>query len=555
MRTAAWLLVALGTNAFAATAPDTRVQPVTDTYFGRSVDDPYRWLEDLHAADVRDWFTAQNAYARTILDALPDHAALRDRIAALVDTDARVRNAQWGGEQLFYEKRAPREDRFQLFVRTGVDGAERLLVDPARFDAEGQPAAINFYIPSPTGKRVAFGVSLGGNEDATLHVIDVASGREIGTAVPRMDIGDPVGWRIDGRALYYTQLNAPVPGQDAVEKYRSARVYARDFGSAADRPVFGRGLDEAITLDPDDVVRVRSFLSSYAIASVQHGNDAELTLYAAPLAQLGLPRVPWRRITRFEDGVTGFDVRGEWIYLQTNAGVPRYRVVRWPLAGGEPLSLAHAEVLVPESTRVITGLSVARDALYVQSMDGGYDRLQRLEFNVKVRKPARKGTAVAALPKTAGIARATEVALPFEGTIEERVVDPMRAGALVRLAGWTAAPACPCRSCIRATRAATARHRCCSTPTARTASASSRSSGRRCWRGWSAAASTPWRTSAAAANSARPGTTRGAWRTSPTPGSTSSLRARRSCASGGRARHTSESSAAAPAASRSAARS
>jgi len=440
----ALMALALGSasGALAAPrAPETRIQPVTDTYFGQAVEDPYRWLEDLRAPDVRDWFTAQNAYARAFLDALPGRDALRARIASLASTDARVRNAQWGGEQLFYEKRGARDDRFQLFVRTGVDGPDRLLVDPARYDAEGQPAAINFYIPSPNGKRVAFGVSLGGNEDATLRVIDVATGREIGSAVPRMDIGDPVSWRIDSGALYYTQLNALQPGQDAVEKYRSARAYMRDFGGGADRPVFGRGLDEAIMLDPDDVVRVRSFLSSYAIASVQHGNDAELTLYAAPLAQLGLPHVPWRRVARFEDGVTGFDVRGEWIYLQTNAGAPRYRVVRWSLADARPLSLASAEVLVPESARVITGLSVARDALYVQSMDGGYDRLQRLEFNVKL-PAARKAAASAmrALPKTAGIARATDVALPFEGTIEERVVDPMRAGALLRLAGWTQSP-------------------------------------------------------------------------------------------------------------------
>jgi prolyl oligopeptidase len=95
---------------------------------------------------------------------------------------------------------------------------------------------------------------------------------------------------------------------------------------------------------------------------------------------------------------------------------------------------------------VITGLSVAKDALYVQQMDAGYGRLLRLEFNVKLAsskkaKGSKSKNAPAALPKTAGIARATEVALPFEGTIEDRVTDPMRAGALIRLAGWTQAPA------------------------------------------------------------------------------------------------------------------
>jgi prolyl oligopeptidase len=432
-------------TAFATQPPETRIEPATDTYFGTTVLDPCRWLEDLRAPDVHDWFAAQNDYTRSVLDALPRRAALRDRIAALASADERVANVQWGGELLFYEKRGPQQDRFDLYVRAGVDGPERLLVDPARFDANGQPAAISFYIPSPNGKRIAFGISLGGSEDATLRVLDVASGREVGEPVPRMDIGDPASWRIDSGALFYTQLNALKPGEDAVEKFRNGHVYMRDF-AGPDRLVFGQGVDASIALDPDDTVRVRSYLSSFAIAIVEHGNENELTLYAAPLAQVGLPHTPWRRIASVQDGVTAFDVRGEWIYLVSNAQAPRYRVVRWSLGEAQPLALDRAGVVVPESPRVITGLSVAKDALYVQQMDGGYGRLLRLEFNVKLPHPkSGKGSksrrAPAALPKTAGVARATEIALPFEGTIEARVTDPMRAGALVRLAGWTHAPA------------------------------------------------------------------------------------------------------------------
>src|SRR5947209_233567 len=90
-------------------APETRMEPFTDTYFGRMVSDPFRWLEDLRAPEVRDWFTAQNTYARQFLDALPAHDALRARLATLSSADVRLRNAQWGGDKLFYEKRGPQD--------------------------------------------------------------------------------------------------------------------------------------------------------------------------------------------------------------------------------------------------------------------------------------------------------------------------------------------------------------------------------------------------------------------------------------------------------------
>ena len=103
------------------------------------------------------------------------------------------------------------------------------------------------------------------------------------------------------------------------------------------------------------------------------------------------------------------------------------------------------------SDRVLRSVHVAKDALYVHETDGGYDALRRLEYNVKLKRAAapaaqRQGTAStaprspAALPKTAGIARGTELKLPYRGAIEELVTDPQRAGALVRVAGWTEPP-------------------------------------------------------------------------------------------------------------------
>ena len=47
---------------------------VTDTYFGTTVADPYRWLEDPDAPDARTWIDAQNKLTRSWLDAVPERA-------------------------------------------------------------------------------------------------------------------------------------------------------------------------------------------------------------------------------------------------------------------------------------------------------------------------------------------------------------------------------------------------------------------------------------------------------------------------------------------------
>jgi prolyl oligopeptidase len=93
---------------------------------------------------------------------------------------------------------------------------------------------------------------------------------------------------------------------------------------------------------------------------------------------------------------------------------------------------------------VVTGVAVARDALYVVQQDAGYSHLLRLEFNVRPAKGRGRvaPTKGAPLPsKPAGVARSTEVRLPFAGTIAGLAIDPLLPGALLRLTGWTEAPA------------------------------------------------------------------------------------------------------------------
>ncbi len=462
-----WLGVSAGAQAPAAaptlpatgtTPPATRAEAVFDLHFGTTVADPYRWLENLQAAETRRWFQDQNAYTRATLDALPGRAALRARIDTLAAGEIHVDNAQFGGNRVFYLKRDADANQYRLYVRDGLDGPERLLVDPTHFDVQGQPGNIDFYRPSPNGKRVAYGISLGGSEVAALHVLDVDSGRELGTVLPRMSIGDPVEWRIDSDALFYTQLNELPPDADPVLKFRNEQLWMREYaidGHITDRRIFGRGFEPTLDVQPDDGVRIHLGLSSWAVVSAINGNANEAALYVAPLSSLHGPHPQWRKLLDAGAGVEAVALRGEWIYLLTSAGASHRSIVRWSLNDARPFALADAEVVLPAGERVITGINAARDALYVSESDAGYGKLRRLEYNVKLARPARstatgkrarnkaasrKSAGPAALPKVAGVARATDIALPYAGSLVSVVTDPMRNGALVYLTGWTQAP-------------------------------------------------------------------------------------------------------------------
>ena len=62
----------------------TKKSDVRDTYFGVTVDDPYRWLEDADSEDTRAFVDRENARMRAYVDALPGRDALSRRIAELL---------------------------------------------------------------------------------------------------------------------------------------------------------------------------------------------------------------------------------------------------------------------------------------------------------------------------------------------------------------------------------------------------------------------------------------------------------------------------------------
>ena len=438
------------------TPPETPTESTFESLFGRTILDPYRWLEDTSAPDVIAWFRAQNDFTRSVLDALPGRAALHARLVSLNGVEIHVRDVQSAGDLLFYLKRTPADPAARLFVRDGILGAERLVLDPARFNRDGLLAAIEYFRVSPNGKRLAVGVSTGGSEDAVLHVMDVATQREIGPPIPRARAATP-SWRFDSDILFYTQLRERGDDESVSEQLRGSRAFMRSFaakGASSDIAILGSGLNPDIGIAADDMPTVHvSPVSPYAIGVISHGVRDEVSLYFVPLTQLRGAATPWRKLATLDRQITDFDLRGEWIYLLTHEEAPRYQVVRWSLRDPRPYALADAESVLPSSERVLRSLSVAKDALYVRETDAGYDALRRLEYNVKLRRvavPAARTTGKtrapvtrgpSALPKAAGIARGSVVPLPYRGAIEELVTDPMRAGAMLKIVGWTTAPA------------------------------------------------------------------------------------------------------------------
>jgi prolyl oligopeptidase len=403
----------------AQNTPVAPVTNVTDTYFGVTVNDPYRSLENLSDPGVAAWMKAQNDVTRSILDRIPGRKNLLARIQTLDDAVAvRVSGVRrQPHERYFYLKRLPEDNIPKLYMRRGLTGKETLLVDPETFvKATGKPHAINYYEPSFDGRYVAYGISAAGSEDAVLHVLETATGREVDKPIDRAQFGG-VAWRPDGKSFFYTRLQKLEPGMPATERYQRSRVYLHKIGADADAeaPVFGCEVSPMATMSPRVIPFVRTVPASrYAFGVIEDGTRDEETLYMAPLASVGRPKTPWRKVFDLEDEVTHFRVGGDDLFLMTHKNAPRFKVIKTSTA--RP-NVAAAETVVPPSDTLVTDLAVAKDALYVRVRDGSTAKLLRV--------PSRGKT--------------KEVPLPLEGSPSVVAVDARCNGVLLGVSAWTRA--------------------------------------------------------------------------------------------------------------------
>ncbi|MBL8315978.1 MAG: prolyl oligopeptidase family serine peptidase [Rubrivivax sp.] len=372
--------------AAAPALPVAAVRNVSETFFGTVVNDPYRYFEDTKNAEVAAWMKAHSEHTHRLLKGISGRSALREQLERL-DASAsarvirvrRVPTAQ--GELFFYETRSPKDDQFKLVVRQGLQGSERVLFDPETLRAKtGKPHAINYFSPSPDGRLVALGVSASGSEEASLRVLQVASGRQIGPEISRAQFG-ALSWAPDSSQLFFHRMQALKKGMPETDKYqRSTAVVMKPGAGEAGLRVLLRAGDSAarnggVNVPVTEFPFVDVQPDGRAIAYVYDGVSPEFRAYHSTLAKIRAGRPAWQRLFDKDEGVTSLAVAGARAYVLTHQGAPRYKLLGGALEG---FALARAELLVPEAERVLTGIAAAKDALYLEAREGNVERLYRV---------------------------------------------------------------------------------------------------------------------------------------------------------------------------------
>jgi prolyl oligopeptidase len=393
-------------------APIARIERVVDTYFGETLTDPYRWMENDKDVDWLPFLKGQNNHTRAVLERIPGRDALLQRIQQLSGDTVATRKVQRGGGKLFFEQRPLGADNYKLFVRE--NGQIRTLIDPTVSSHAGAGhLSLDWWSVSPDGSRVVYGLSKDGSEDSVLHIVRVADGQDLQDQIPNTENASPQ-WLDDNSGFFYNQLTGAV---GTPERYLDsvARFHRIGTDPASDPIIMQRGLTPTVSFERIQSPSIQTFFGSRHVLLVLADVRRERRLLVAPLADVLANKAHWTAVAGFEDEVTDAELHHETLYLLANKGTPRGRILGVPV---QAPALSAAKELVPQSARVVESLSRAKDGLYLKIMDGGISRLERMGWDAHVQ----------------------EIPLPFDGTISALETVPEEDGALFSLQGWLTPP-------------------------------------------------------------------------------------------------------------------
>jgi prolyl oligopeptidase len=362
--------------------PPTRSEQVVETLHGVEVADPYRWLEEEKAPEVQAWMDAQDAYARQFLSGIEGRQSLKQRFTELFYVEAYgtpvIRLLKDGKGQplrrLFYMRTHTDKEKAILYVRDGETGPERVLIDPNAWTEEGT-VSLGTWFPAWDGQKVAFKRKPNAADEATLHVIDVASGTWSDIDVIEGAKYASPSWTPDGKGFYYEYLPSdPSIRVDERPGYTEIRFHVLGTDPKTDRLVHPRTGDPKTFL-AQSLSRDGAHLMVYVLRGWSE-ND----IY---IQQVGKEQ-GFRPLVKGEGAKYMAQVSRGQLYVVTNEGAPNQRVFRAPVGNA---ARKNWKEIIPErkdatlvGTRLVGGhivsqyLKNAFSEITLHTLDGKFVR-------------------------------------------------------------------------------------------------------------------------------------------------------------------------------------
>jgi prolyl oligopeptidase len=345
--------------------PAARGDVITD-YHGVKVPDPYRWMEDIDSPATRTWVEAQDKLSRDYLRALPDRAAIAGRLRKIWNFERWSAPARHG-HYWFYTHNDGLQNQAVIFVTTDPGVPGRVLLDPNTLSKDGT-VALRETAVSDDGRLFAYALSDAGSDWQIWHVRNVDTGTDLPDEI-HWSKGGGGSWRKQGSGFYYTAYEPPrdADALKAANQYQKLLFHKLGTPQSQDALVYTR------SDDPDWFVGGSvTDDGHYLVIEANHGDEVQNTLLVQDLT---VPDASIRAVIPQPTAVYNFIGNiGQTLYVMTDNGAPRYKIVAIELSDPEP---AHWRTVVAQGADTMDSVTLVGGQLIVEYLHDAHSVVSR----------------------------------------------------------------------------------------------------------------------------------------------------------------------------------
>ncbi|WP_291285410.1 prolyl oligopeptidase family serine peptidase [Flavobacterium sp.] len=387
-------------NLFAQNKPEKAPSvPAKDTYFGITVEDKYRNLEDLKNEQTLSWLKAQADYTNNILNSIPGKQTLIDELTSIND---RVTEAISGTQIMedgtyFYQKTTPKDQVAKLYKRAGLKGKETLIFDPQTLKGEAKDIfTISSFSPNKSGKLIAVNISKNGGEMSEMFLINVADNKILADKIDKLRFGN-ANWLDDDKSFLYSQSPTADIHDAKAQLNIVTKLHVIGNDITKDKVIFSKAMYPELKIAEEEIPIMGYDVDSKMLFLMPYSVNPNLKMFIAKGSELNSGKINWKLLTDRKDEIKNFAFSDKDIYFFTSLNAPKFKVTKTSIANP---NLATATLVIPEDKEAnLNPITITKDGIfYTKTKNGIESTLFFTDFDEKkhneIKTPKKSATIV-----------------------------------------------------------------------------------------------------------------------------------------------------------------
>lgn len=365
------LLLITGTASAQLTYPSTKKVDVSDNYFGTTIADPYRWLEDDNSEETKNWVQQQNAVTSTYLSGVPYRDKVKSRLAVLWNYPKYGSPRKEGG-YYYFSKNDGLQNQSILYRQAGLKAEPEVFLNPNQFSGDGT-VALSGTAFSKTAKFLAYQIARSGSDWQEAVIMDLSTQKLIDDTIKWIKFSG-IAWKGD-EGFYYSRYPVPDATTKLSKQNQYHKVYYHRIGTLQSQ-------DQLIYEDNEHPLRnVGADLTDdgrFLIISTTEGTSGN-ELWVKDLTNAKDHYI--NIVSGFKTDPDVVDSYGNFLLVKTNQDAPNFKVV---LVDPNQSSANNWKTIIPEQPEVLQSVGTGGGYLFCSYLKDASTRVLQYTYEGKL---------------------------------------------------------------------------------------------------------------------------------------------------------------------------